>query len=132
MNTKNYLIASIAGGTFILFYGFIVNAILLADFWSNHGGTALMRPEGTEIMWAIVASCYLQGFILTCIYIKGMSGTGIMEGLRFGLLIAAFVASIYLLFYGLQPWGLDATVVTMLVDGVMFIGAGLVIAALYK
>lgn len=132
MNTKNYIFASVASGIFILLYGYIVNAMLLANFWSSHSGAAIMRPAGTEIMWAIVASCFLQGFVLTAIYIKGMAGNGMTEGLRFGLYIAAFVASIYLLFYGLQPWGLDATVVTMLVDGLMFIGAGIVIAAIYK
>ena len=132
MNTNRYIIASLAGGAFILFYGFIVNAILLKDFWATHTAALQMRPEGTEIMWAIVVSCFLQGFVLTYIYSKGMRNTEVLEGLRFGVLIAAFVASIYLLFYALQPWGLGATLTTMLVDGVMFIGAGMVIAALYK
>ena len=132
MNSKKYIYASLAGGTFILFYGFIVNAILLKDFWTTHTGALQMRPEGSEIMWAIVVSCYLQGFVLTYIYSKGMRNTEVLEGLRFGVLIAAFVASIYLLFYALQPWSIDATLVTMLVDGLMYVGAGAVIAALYK
>ena len=132
MNAKRYIIASLAGGTFIFFYGFIVNTIVLKDFWTAHTGALQMRPEGSQIMWAIVASCYLQGLVLTYIYSKGMRNTEVLEGLRFGALIAAFVASIYLLFYALQPWSIDATIVTMLADGLMYIGAGAVIAAFYK
>ncbi|MDH3590080.1 MAG: hypothetical protein OEQ74_11825, partial [Gammaproteobacteria bacterium] len=105
MNTQKYVIASIAAGAWIFFYGFIVNAILLSDFWAANGNPDLMRPEGQEIMWAIVVSCFLQGFALAFIFVKGYENKGIVEGLRFGLLVAWFVASLYLLFYALQPWG---------------------------
>ena len=132
MNTNKYLIASIAAGTWIFFYGFIVNTVLLKDFWSANVSPGLMRPEGQEVMWAIVASVYLQGFVLSYIFTRGHENRGIGEGFRFGLLIAVFVAALYLLFYAIQPWGMTSTLVTMVVDSVMYIGAGVILAAIYK
>ena len=83
-------------------------------------------------MWAIIASCLLQGFALAWIFTKGYEDKGIGEGLRFGLLIAWFVAALYLLFYAIQPWGMTTTLVSIVADGIMYLGAGVVIAVLYK
>ncbi|NND81711.1 MAG: hypothetical protein HKN50_04710 [Gammaproteobacteria bacterium] len=132
MLNKNIVLAALGGGTFIFLYGWLVNAVLLVDFWTAQAGALLMRPAGEEIMWAIAASCYLQGLVLSMIYSKGNEHTGAAQGLRFGLLAGLFVASLYLLFYGLQPWGATATAVTMLVDGLMYVGAGWVIALISK
>ena len=83
-------------------------------------------------MWAIVASCLLQGLALGAIFVQGHKNTGIGEGLRFGALIAWFVASIYLLFYALQPWTPVTFAVAAVTDGIMYVGAGVVLALLYK
>ena len=132
MSAKKYVIASIGAGVWIFFYGFIVNAILLKNFYSANVDPNLMRPEGQEVMWAIIASCLLQGFALAYIFTKGHENKGIGEGLRFGLLIAWFVAALYLLFYAIQPWTMTSTIVAMVADGIMYIGAGAIIALLYK
>ena len=96
MNAQKYVIASIAAGTWIFFYGFLVNGLLLKDFWIANSNPALMRPEDQMIMWAIVASSYLQGFVLAYIFTKGQEHKGIVEGLRFGLPIAVFVVALVL------------------------------------
>ena len=132
MNTKKYLIASIAAGIWIFFYGYLANAVVLADFWAAHTPAGLMRGEGQEIMWAIMLSCLLQGLALGYIFTRGHEGKGIGEGLRFGLLIAWFVAAVYLLFYALQPVVFVATAVSMVTDGIMYVGAGVILAGLYK
>ena len=132
MNMSRYLIASVAAGVWIFFYGFVANAVVLADFWAANAAPGLMRPEGEELIWAIVASCLLQGLALGFIFTQGHKNTGIGEGLRFGVLIAWFVASIYLLFFALQPWTPVTTAVSAVTDGIMYLGAGVVLALLYK
>ena len=132
MNTQKYLISSIAAGVWLFVYGFVVNAIVLGDYWATTSGAQLMRPEGTEVMWAIALSCLLQGLALGFIFTRGYEGKGLGEGVRFGLLIAWFIAAWYLLWYGLQPVVLGETFVAMIVDGIMYIGAGVVLASLYK
>lgn len=132
MNTRNYLIASLVCGIWLFFYGFVANVIVLADFWASQGSPELMRPEGEEVFWAIVASCLLQGLALGYIFTRGYEARGVGEGVRFGILVAWFVAAVYLLFYALQPWTGIGTVVAMVTDGIMYVGAGVVLALLYK
>ena len=52
--------------------------------------------------------------------------------MRFGLLIAWFVAGLYLLFYAIQPWDLAGTFVAMISDGIGYVGVGVVLSLLYK
>ena len=132
MNNQKYLIAGLAAGVWIFLYGFVANAIVLADYWAQSSGAALMRPEGQEVMWAIVVSCLLQGFALAYIFTRGYEGKGIGEGVRFGVLIAWFVAAMYLLWYALQPVALGDSIMGMVVDGVMYVTTGVVLALTYK
>ncbi len=132
MNAQKYWIASLAAGVWIFLYGFVANVIILADYWAANASPGLMRPEGEEIMWAIIASCLMQGLALGYIFTRGYENKGIGEGLRFGVLIAWFVAAIYLLFYALQPWGTTSTLVAIATDGIMYLGAGVILALLYR
>ena len=74
----------------------------------------------------------LQGLALGYIFTRGYENKGVGEGLRFGVLIAWFVAAIYLLFYALLPWEMTPTLVAMATDGIMYLGAGVILALLYK
>ncbi len=132
MNVTKYWVASLAAGVWLLLYGFVANTIVLADVWASYGNASIMRPEGEEVMWAAVASCLLQGLALGFIFTRGYQNRGVGEGVRFGLLIAWFVAAIYLLFYALQPWGLAGTGIAIVTDGIMYVGAGVILALLYK
>lgn len=132
MNTTRYLVASVVAAVWLFLYGFVANAVILMDYWTSHASPGLMRPEGEEILWAIALSCLLQGLALGYLFVKGHEGKGIGEGFRFGFLIAWFVAGLYVLFYAIQPWGIEPTLVSIVTDGLMYIGAGLVLAALYK
>ena len=132
MNTKRFLIAGVAVAVWLMLYGFVVYGILLADFWDSQGNAAMMRPENEQVMWAIMLSCLLQGLALAFIFTKGYEGKGVGEGVRFGLLVAWFIAGLYLLFYAIQPWGEVGLVASIATDGLMYVGAGIVLALLYR
>lgn len=133
MNTKRYLLAALAGFAWLLVYGGVVNTVLLDDFWTRQDtAVGLMRPEGEEIFAAIVLSCLSQALALAYVFTRGYEGRGLPEGLRFGLLVAWFVASLYLLFYAIQPWSLASTVTTIVADGLMYVGLGAVLALIYR
>jgi hypothetical protein len=133
MNTSKYVVASFAAAVWLLVYGFVVNSMLLADFWSSlMPSEGLMRPESEMVLWAIVLSCVLQGFALAFIFVRGYEGRGLVEGFRFGLLVAWFVAALYLLFFAIQPWTLQGWAASSLADGLMYVGAGIVLALVYK
>ncbi|GJM09729.1 MAG: hypothetical protein DHS20C11_20050 [Lysobacteraceae bacterium] len=132
MNTKRYVMASLAAGAWILVYGFVVNAMLLAEFWETNTPAELMRAEADQIMWAIIVSCFSQAFALGFIFTRGYESKGMAEGFRFGLLVAWFIASVYLLMYAIQPLPMIGLVVSSIADGIMYIGAGIVLALIYK
>jgi len=132
MNTNRYLIASPVTGVWMVVYGFVANQVVLGDFWSSQVAPGLVRPEGEEILGAVIASCFLQAFALGFIFTRGYEARGLGEGVRFGLLVAWFVASLYLLFYALQPWNVISVTVSALTDGLMYVGAGVVLALLYR
>lgn len=132
MNSKRYVVASLAAGAWILMYGFVVNAIVLAEFWEANTPADLMRAEADQIMWAIIVSCFSQAFALGYIFTRGYESKGVSEGFRFGLLVAWFVASIYLLMYAIQPLPMIGLIVSCIADGVMYIGAGMILALIYK
>ena len=132
MNTSKYLVASIAAAIWLFIYGFVANVIVLGNYWAANTSPGLMRAEDEQIMWAIAASMLVQALALGYIFTRNFEGKGIGEGVRFGLLIAAFVAGIYLLFYAIQPWGLAGTFVAMIADGIGYVGTGIVLSLLYK
>lgn len=132
MNTKRYVLASLGVAVFIFIYGWVVHGILLADFWAEQLVEGAMRPPGEEVLWAIVVSCLLQGYALAFIFTRGYQNLGIMEGVRFGLLIAWFIAAIYVLQFALSPISMTTMVYGLIIDGIMYIIAGVILAALYK
>ena len=132
MNTQRYLIASIGAAIWMFLYGFVVNAILLRDYWEAGSTAPLMRAEDEVMMWAIVLSYLLQGFALGFIFTKNYENKGIGEGVRFGLLVAWFIAGLYFLFFALQPVELADNLLATAVDGIMYTGTGVVLSLLYK
>lgn len=132
MNNQRYLIAGIGAAIFMFIYGWVVQGILLSDFWAANMPAGSMRPDDEVMLWAIAVSCLLQGLALGYIFVKGYEGLGIGEGFRFGLLIAWFIFAMYIMWYALSPMTNIGFVVGVLTDGIMYIGAGVVLAALYK
>jgi hypothetical protein len=90
MNTKRWIIASlvvfVASGLMEL----LIHGVLLVGAYE---ATAhLWRPEAemSQNMWMFWLYGFIWSFILVYIFAKGYEGKGIMEGVRFGLLIGVF------------------------------------------
>jgi len=133
MNTGKYVVASVVAAVWMLLYGFVMNTIVLKDFWASMAlSEGMMRPENEQVMWAIVVSCLAQALALGYVFIRGYENRGVGEGFRFGLLVAWFIAAVYLLFFAIQPWTLQGWVTSSVVDGGMYIGVRIVLALLYR
>jgi hypothetical protein len=132
MNTSKYLVASIGAAIWLFIYSFVANVIVLGNYWQTSTSAGLMRADEDQIMWAISASMLVQALALGYIFTRNYEHKGVGEGVRFGLLIAAFVAGLYLLFYGIQPWALTSTFIAMISDGIGYVGVGVVLSLLYK
>ena len=95
----------------------------------------LWRPEAemNSMMWLMWLTGLIWAFLFVYIFIKGYEGRGIMEGLRFGLLIGVFYSlPMSLGTYAVQPMPFSLAV-SWLVFGVIEITIlGIVTALIYK
>ncbi|MEE8294785.1 MAG: hypothetical protein V3R64_03660 [Sphingomonadales bacterium] len=132
MNTQKYIIASIAASVFFFFYGFVVYALLLTDYVKGITPEGMQIPEADQSMLYIGLGCLVQGFMLTYIFIKGLENKGLMEGLRFGFFVGLFVFGIYLIWVGTSPLDVRAGLTFGIIDTIMYMGGGAVMAMLYK
>ncbi len=130
MNTQKYVIASIGAFVWLMLYGFVMYNYVVADYMASVTPDGLARVP--QDMIAITVGALIQAFALGLIYTKNHEGKGAGEGVRFGLMIAVFVAGMYTLMYGVMNYDLQGTLVGTAVDGLMYVGAGVVLSLLYK
>ena len=132
MNTNKCIVASIAAAVFLFIYGWVVYGFLLADYLARIAPAGMMLPPGSENVGLIALGCLVQGFALCLIFVKGREGLGLMEGVRFGLLVGVFLLGVYVLMAGISPYTIRSALTFAIIDTIMYMGAGVVIAALYK
>lgn len=132
MNTQKYVISSVAAAVFIFLYGWIVYGLLLTDYVASISPEGSMLPPGSENMLYIALGCLIQGFGLGLIYTRGHEGKGPMEGVRFGLFVGIFLLGVYTLMAGISPYSLRAGITFAVIDTIMYMGAGVAFAMLYK
>lgn len=90
MNVKRYIAASlavfVAGGAL----SFLVDNVILKSTYDSLKN--LWRPDLESKMWIMWVVGFIISFLFAFIFTKGYEGKGVMEGVRFGLLIGLFVS----------------------------------------
>jgi len=135
MNTKRWLIASLAAFVVIAVLEFIVNAILLADLY--HQTAAVWRPptDMQSLMWLWWVSYAVSALVFTLIYAQGYepAKAGPAQGMRYGLYMGLFLAApMGIGFYAVLPIPGALAVYWFVAAVVMWAIAGAVVGALYK
>lgn len=90
MNVKRFLLAALA--VFVIFQvlDFVVHGLILsADYEAT---TQVWRPDMMEKMWIIYLTGLLLSLLFVYIFAKGYQGKGIMEGVRYGLVMGLLLA----------------------------------------
>jgi hypothetical protein len=131
MNIKRYVIASLA--IFVVFQitGFIIHSVILMPTYAALA--SLWRPDMMSYMWIMYPTGLVKSFMLVYIFTKGHEGKGIMEGLRFGLVIGLFmqVPVIWGQFM-VYPVPFSLAIQWFIYGLVEFLIAGVVAAAIYR
>ena len=130
MNTKKFILASLAGGIVTFLLGGLWHAIILADFYETHSA-ALARPEPNMIMVAL-GSLVIAVLMAYTYPIGYKGGSAVKEGFRFGALVGLiWVLPVSLIFSGVWNYPLVAVIVDsawhIVEQGVV----GIVIALIY-
>ena len=104
MNIKRYIISSIVVAAFVFVYDWIFHGMCMKDIYM---ATAyLWRPK--EVMmqympWMTLGQVSFA-FIFSYIFLKGYENKGIMEGVRYGLLIGLLFVPATLIDYAVLPY----------------------------
>lgn len=103
MNKKRLLISIIAVFAFIFVSDFIIHGNLLKGIYQETA--SLWRPEaemGTYMPYMLFAQLLMATF-LCVIFTYGQENKGVMEGVRYGLMIGALGASCSFVWYAVAP-----------------------------
>jgi hypothetical protein len=134
MNHARVAIAAVVTWIVSLGVGFFVNDFLLADIYAAN--SAVIRPEAqmTGMLWIGFVFLLLGYFVFAYMYAKGYEGgSGIAEGLRFGLCAGILVTCFGLIWqYVLYPIT-GAMAVAIIIDSILeFALYGMIVGAIYK
>lgn len=131
MNIKRWIWASLAAFATLMILDHPLHNMILAPYYSAM--QQLWRPNMMSLMWLMLLSYLLMSFLFAFIYAKGYEGKGLMEGLRFGLIVGCFYQIPHIISqYVVYPIPLGLTIGWVAGGIVEFLVCGLVVGAIYK
>lgn len=131
MNWKNFSI------TFVVIYilggilNYLIHNVVLAETYQ--GLANLWRPDMARLMWLQMVTPLFLTFFFIYIFVKGREGKGVMEGIRYGLIIWAFLSipSIYGQ-YMVYPLPYSLVLKWLFSDLIVMVILGITVSLLYK
>jgi len=131
MNCKRFFAASIVIFVVLEAMEYVINNYLMMA--SYEALKAIWRPDITDKMWIWHPLMLLTSLLFTYIFIKGREDKGLMEGVRFGIIIWLFTSVPFSLsLYVLIPIPFTLVVKWVAIGLVEMLVAGILAAAIYK
>ncbi len=133
MNNKTFWIGFVVVYIVMQALGFLIHAVLMSETYAGLG--SVLRPEAVmmDMMWMMMFGEAVMMFMFCYIFTRGYEGKGIMEGVRFGVLIGFLMASAVAISpHVIFPLPADVASIWMISGFVTFIVSGAVFAAIYK
>lgn len=134
MNLSRVALAGFAAWVVFCIVGFVAHAVLMEDLYAAH--SAFMRPtaDANARLPLAFAAALIGFFAFAYAYAKGYEGgTGIQEGLRFGVLVGVMLIAFVLVWdymaYPLSRTFLLALVIDYIVEFAIY---GTVVGMVYR
>ena len=123
----SFIVIYILGGIL----NFVIHGVLLAATYESL--VEVWRPDMDRLMWLQWVTPLFYTFFFIYIFAKGREGKGIVEGLRYGLIIWAFMSipSIYGQ-YMVYPLPYSLVLQWLIYDLVVLVILGIAVSLLYK
>ena len=90
MNTKKFIIGTVAGGIAFFILGFLIYAVLLSGFFASNAGSASGVQKEQMDWWALVLGNMSFAALLSYIFLKWAHISTFGGGLRAGAIIGLF------------------------------------------
>lgn len=131
MNKKRFILASIIVFVVYEVINYIVHMLLLSNQYMAL--MELWRSDMEQKMWIMYIATLIFSFLFVYIYIKGYEGKGIIEGVRYGLILGLLVNVVGMFNqYVVYPIPLGLIIQWFIYGMIQFIICGIVAAALYR
>ena len=130
MNIKRYVLATIAAFIFIFVFEWLWHGMLMKGMYE--ATKEVWRPEDPSLMVYIFASQFLFAVVLTYIYTLIGKHLPCKRGVAFGFFAGLLMAMPNLGAYAYMPIPLTIPLMWMLSMVVECLGAGIIIATIYK
>lgn len=131
MNVKRLLLASLA--VFVTFQAldYVIHGLILGA--SYEATSELWRPDMMEKMWIMYLTGVALSLLFVYIFAKGFQGKGIMEGVRYGIVMAFLLAVVVNVNqYVAYPLPGDLLVKWIIFGFIEIVIAGVVASLVYK
>ena len=129
---KKFLVAWLLVFALYMAGGMLVHGVILGG---DYMATGLMRPEAEAqklMHWMILAHVLMAG-AFTWIYVRGVENKPWLgQGLRYGLAVAVLFVPIYMIYYVVQPTPGALAAKQIILDTILTLVLGAVVAFLYR
>ena len=133
MTNKTFWIGFVVVYVVMQVLGFLVHGVLLSDMYE--GLASIFRPESEmmDMMWMMYVSGAVTVFMFCYIFTKGYEGKGVMEGVRYGVLVSFLMAGAWTIDpHVIFPLPANVASAWLLSGFVSMMIAGGIFAAIYK
>jgi len=132
MNTKRFISAIIAVFTFVFIYEWILHGGLLAGIYESTPALWRTKAEMPRYMIWLMLGQLVFTIMFCYIFLKGYENKGLMEGVRYGILIGLLFIGPDMIFYAVQPLPVNLVVYWCIGGLIEMTIAGVILAAIYK
>ena len=133
MNVKRYVIASIAVFVALMILDFIFHMGLLGPVYEET--QHIWRPDNEMMRRMPIGYIFtlLWSFLFCYIFVKGREGKGLIEGVRFGVVMALFISLVQSIgWWIILPVPFKLSIYWFLIGLVEMVILGILVAIIYK
>lgn len=131
MNIKKMAMASVAVFVGFQVMDYVIHGLILSSAYQLLAH--VWRPDMMSKMWILSLSEAVMSVLFVYIFIKGYENKGIMEGVRYGIVIGLFMNVIGMFSqYVMYPIPLGLSIKWFIYGMVEFIVCGAIAAGIYK
>lgn len=131
MNVKRFVFASLAVFVVGMILDFIIHNVILMEAYEALA--SIWRADMNSLMWIMYVGSFIFAFLFVYIFTKGYEGKGIMEGVRYGLIIGLLMLLTGVFGqYAMYPLPFNLIIQWFVFGMIEFIIFGVVAAVIYK
>ena len=133
MNNKTFWIGFVVVYVVMQALGFVIHEVMMGDTYEELASIFRPDAEMNDMMWMMMVSGAVTMYMFCYIFTRGYEGKGIMEGVRYGVLVSFLMAGAWAIDpHVIYPVPADVATIWLVSGFVSFIIAGAIFAAIYK